>query len=239
MRSALPIAWRRALVARVAAILSVAGLLEGRLAAQQPVPAKVYRYAQRLVEQYDRDGDGKLQEEEWKHMRGQPARVDANGDGIITTDELTQWIVNFGAQRNLRLAQPATETAEASSSAEAPSSDRANATEEAKTANELNAASERALPSDQSPPATSPKAAVQRGRFHVSAKRLPPGLPPWFLQRDVNGDGQIALSEFAPKATAEDRREFSRHDFNGDGVITPQECTRNVKPSKSAKPKTP
>lgn len=214
-------------------MLGVMLVLEGRLAAQSPVPAKVHRYAKRLVEQYDRNGDGKLQEEEWQRMRGQPARMDADGDRVITTDELTQWIVAFGAQRKLRLVQPVTEE-----TAETSSSDRPSGQEEAKAEDGSSASPpEQAKPSSEAspPPAQAGvRAPTRQGRFHVSAKRMPPGLPPWFLQRDTNGDGQITLSEFAPKATAEDRREFSRYDLNGDGVVTPQECTRNVKPAKSA-----
>lgn len=204
----------------------------GHLTAQTPVPAKVHHYAQRLIQRYDRNGDGQLQEEEWQRMRGQPARMDANGDGVVTLDELTQWIVAFGAQRKLRLVQAvAGETA----SADRPSG------EEAKTDDDPGAPSEQAKPSSEAsapPQQAGAKAPVRQGRFHVSAKRLPPGLPPWFLQRDANGDGQITLSEFAPKATAEDRREFSRYDRNGDGVITPQECTKNAAPAK-AKAKAP
>lgn len=213
-------------------MLGVVLFLVGPLAAQGPVPAKVYRYARRLVEQYDRNGDGKLQEEEWQRMHGQPARVDANGDRVITAEELTQWIAAFGAQRKLRLVQPVTaETAEPAVPA------RPSGQEQAKAGDDSPASPpEQAGPSGEAtplPPPAGVRAPASQARFHVSAKRLPPGLPPWFLQRDTNGDGQITFSEFASKATAEDRREFSRYDLNGDGVVTPQECTKNVKAAKT------
>jgi hypothetical protein len=60
--------------------------------------------------------------------------------------------------------------------------------------------------------------------FYVRPSRLPPELPEWFVRRDLNGDGQLSLSEFAPNPTQADLDEFARHDKNGDGFITAQEC---------------
>ncbi len=237
MVSALPRAGRWDGSVRFATIISVVLALEGILAAQTPIPAKVSRYARRLIKEYDRNGDGKLQEEEWRRMHGQPARVDASGDGTITADELTQWIVNFGSQRRLRLVHPiSAEAAEAD--APAHSSDRGEAKPEDGSSpispEKAKPPGNAGLPSEQA----DSKAGSRQARFHVPAKRLPPGLPPWFLQRDTNGDAQLTLSEFAPKATASDRQEFSRYDLNGDGVATPQECVKVLSPAKSGPSKT-
>jgi Ca2+-binding EF-hand superfamily protein len=43
------------------------------------------------------------------------------------------------------------------------------------------------------------------------------------VARDLDGDGQLTLSEFAPNATKEDIREFNRLDADHDGVITAKE----------------
>jgi hypothetical protein len=54
--------------------------------------------------------------------------------------------------------------------------------------------------------------------------RLPDGLPDWFARKDVNGDGQVTMSEYSSEWSAEKAREFTRYDLNGDGIVTPQEC---------------
>jgi hypothetical protein len=93
-----------------------------------------------------------------------------------------------------------------------------------------------AAPTDRaSPPSASVQPAPPARRdakFHLSAKRLPPGLPDWFLRRDLDGDGQLILSEFAPQATAAERREFARYDLNSDGVVTPQEYLKATRGTK-------
>jgi Ca2+-binding EF-hand superfamily protein len=55
-------------------------------------------------------------------------------------------------------------------------------------------------------------------------ERLPRGLPDWFARNDANGDGQIAMSEFAASWTNAKAEEFASYDLNRDGVITPTEC---------------
>jgi hypothetical protein len=201
------------------------------------VPAKIYRYARRLVERYDRNGDGKLQKDEWRRMQGQPAHADADGDQVISLDELAQWIFAYGAQRRLRLAYPVMGWPE--SAATSVTSDNASGDKEVKPETSAPSASpEGAAPPGDAGPASGQadsKAARPEARFHVPAKRFPAGLPAWFLQRDADGDGQLTLSEFAPNATAADQQEFARYDLNGDGVITPQEYLKATKASKPAK----
>ena len=47
------------------------------------------RYAQGLMTQYDANKDGKLDKAELGKMRRPPKNADANGDGVVTADELT------------------------------------------------------------------------------------------------------------------------------------------------------
>jgi len=61
-------------------------------------------------------------------------------------------------------------------------------------------------------------------RFRTPTERLPEGLPSWFAQRDVNGDGQVSMAEFATFWSDAKVAEFDQQDANRDGIITPGEC---------------
>ena len=61
-------------------------------------------------------------------------------------------------------------------------------------------------------------------RFRRAPERLPPGLPDWFAQYDVNGDGQVAMVEYSTSWSDDEARRFERYDLNHDGLITPREC---------------
>lgn len=45
-------------------------------------------FADGIIKRYDRNGNGKLEKDEWGEMRGDPKASDGNGDGVITKDEL-------------------------------------------------------------------------------------------------------------------------------------------------------
>lgn len=61
-------------------------------------------------------------------------------------------------------------------------------------------------------------------RFLSPAERWPEGLPDWFARKDTDGDGQVAMAEYASFWTISSANEFGRYDLNGDGIITPREC---------------
>lgn len=71
-----------------------------------PVPAKVVRYAATLLERYDTNGNGVLEQDEWKKMPGAPQSMDINGDLIITLDELVRHIALFGQGRTIHRPHP-------------------------------------------------------------------------------------------------------------------------------------
>jgi Ca2+-binding EF-hand superfamily protein len=70
------------------------------------------------------------------------------------------------------------------------------------------------------------------GRFRTARERLPDGLPDWFRQKDLNGDGQITMAEFSREWTPEIAAEFERFDLNHDGIITAAECLKVLKAEK-------
>jgi hypothetical protein len=74
-------------------------------------------------------------------------------------------------------------------------------------------------------PAAAP-AKPRSERFLTPAERLPKGLPAWFLAKDVHGNGQITMAEFATEWTPETVAEFNRYDLNHDGIITAAEVLK-------------
>ena len=63
-------------------------------------------------------------------------------------------------------------------------------------------------------------------RFLTARERLPKGLPDWFLEKDIDGDGQITMAEFTTNWTPDKVAEFARYDLNHDGIITAAECLK-------------
>ena len=55
---------------------------------------------------------------------------------------------------------------------------------------------------------------------------MPNGLPEWFVERDLDGDGQLTLAEFPPAGRPEESLDFESFDENRDGVITSLEGAR-------------
>jgi len=195
------------------------------------VPLKVRRYAERLVHRYDLNGDGQLQSDEWSKMQGDPAAADANHDRVVTLDEWIRYITAFGRNQRVRPAnQEDGANAGATSGAAAPGG-QGDVSEG--TPSKAPEGAKKTAPPGPVSSAPSRTAVPRDARFYVPKSRLPAGLPPWFVQRDTNGDGQVSLSEFAPNATQSALQEFVRHDKNGDGFITPQECGDSSKPTKT------
>jgi len=167
---------------------------------QQFSPPQMQRYVSDIVGRYDADGDGQLQTTEWRLMRGQPERIDHDGDQLLTYEEMLRHVSQYAfgkrlaPQRDNAAAQqpapPAPHTQDVTSSSQAP------------------------------PPCAKP--------YFVPDRFLPKGLPDWFRARDANGDGQLSLAEFAPTGEAQLAAQFGRSDANRDGLITPAEAIRDA-----------
>ena len=61
------------------------------------IPAKIRRYAERVVKKLDRNGSGALEAVEWTSLPGDPRQIDANHDGVITVDELAAYLASYCA----------------------------------------------------------------------------------------------------------------------------------------------
>ena len=86
-----------------------------------------------------------------------------------------------------------------------------------------------AAPGDAKPAPRKP------GRFLTARERLPKGLPDWFLEKDVHGNGQITMAEFTDNWTPDKVAEFARYDLNHDGIITAAECLKVEKAKAGSK----
>jgi len=196
-----------------------------------PIPAKVYRYAERLVSRNDRDGDQSLDRQEWGLQWGF-VTSDADLDGRVSLEELVRRIARYGQHRRIRLMPPPMEGKGDVTSLLTPAR------------NEESAAIAADAPEASSIPVASQDVDAAEGpgrphdtRFVASPHRQPQGLPSWFPARDTDGDGQLSMAEFAPKPTSTTLAEFARYDRDGDGVITPDEYLRAVKSSADNEPR--
>ena len=196
---------------------SLARTAAKKLAGIPTAPAKVTRYAERLIEKYDLNHDGVLQKDEWMAFRGHPDLIDTNRDGIINLNELTSWIADYGHRKRIGIApepDPAYEQLAATPPTETPRS-----VENTVTPDET--------PSTSPATATPPLLNGERRRdakFFVPSNRLPPGLPEWFIAKDLDGDGQLTVGEYSPTANSQELADFAKLDANGDGVMTAREC---------------
>ncbi len=159
---------------------------------------RIRLYAESLLRRYDRNGNNRLEKDEWSQMRERYAAADTNKDSIITVDELAGMLSNgnrgsggsrfgggFAGRQNGASSQGGTSQADTKKSY----------------------------------------------RFLSPAERLEDVLSgrdrDWFLERDQNGDGQIAMSEFSDSWSQDVVDEFGNFDLNSDGLLTPTEYLRS------------
>lgn len=183
-------------------------------------PTKILRYSSYLLNQYDADRDGVLQKNEWKAMHGKPELMDVNGDGDITVEEITRWVANYGRRKQTGHVTPTDSAAPESST----------------SSGKVTAPAEPEAPpqSTSVPPGERSADRTKETKYYVSPKRLPAGLPEWFVQKDTDGDGQLTFSEYSPGGVTAELMEFESYDANGDGMVTAKECMQknSDKPTK-------
>lgn len=222
---------------------------------EEAIPAKVYRYAQRLIREHDRDGDGKLSRLEWGQHSGF-LTSDSDLDGRVRLEELVGRIAAYGRHRRIRLMAPMFESDDSLPSLLNPtteavppmSPDAAAMTDNGPTPEARVVASaaaggalgagtvdNRGNGGESEKKEGGEKPERRETKFVVSAARRPEGLPSWFVDKDSDGDGQLSMAEFAPKPTGASLADFARYDRNGDGVITAGEYLRAVKSAAAEK----
>lgn len=203
---------------------------------------KIHRYAQYLMSLYDQNRDGQLQEHEWKAMHGHPELIAPDGNGVITLQELTTWVSDYGRRKAARNSVEQN-SGSTSSSPKRPASgadgmkDSPSPLDQAVDGSisvlEQSASGESANETNENAQGT-PIEKRRDQKFYVSDKRLPAGLPDWFFARDKDGDGQLTVSEYLTTGGASEQAEFNKLDANGDGVVTAKECVRKAADKPSA-----
>jgi len=165
---------------------------------------KVIEYVrERILEPYDTNRNGVLETEEIKRGRwgDDPMQDDKNRDGTLSREEL--------CARVARRWHWGDKTAQGNSTGHRP--DRRDSSGWRDRSKDS--------PSESSP--------VKSFRLLTPTERLPEGLPDWFARKDLDGDGQVAMSEFSSEWSDDNVAEFRRFDLDDDGIITPEEALRS------------
>jgi Ca2+-binding EF-hand superfamily protein len=175
-------------------------------------------YARNLLQLYDKNNDAVLEEREWKRLSDAWRKTDRNRDGKLTSEEIADkfvWYRQVAARSSANVASH-TSSRDQAAGIQGPTYTVTNTVD---MASRVGASPEAARP------AATDHTGLERkpSRYWFNVRRLPEGLPVWFLQRDADGDGQVQMSEFAETWTEATVAEFQRHDLNRDGVITPKE----------------
>ena len=205
-----------------------------------PAPPKVVRYAEIMIQRYDRNGDGVLQREEWERMPGMPQAIDLDGDGLITRDELIWFLTHYGHYRsihrtrmidlreprrfdpeNLIHVRPVWQRPTAPLAVREETGQDEDSTEAIMMAHDQIVDDEfyQRMLEERQIPAARP--------YHVLPERLQ-GVPAWFIMLDRNGDGQVSLKEFVPTLNSRMMALFERIDLNNDGFICPDEARASL-----------
>ncbi len=211
---------------------------------------KVVRYAERVLEQLGSDDPRGLPLELWPDGQEAVADWDTDRDEFLSARELARAIHTYSRNRTLRvLAIPAPPTGNGQ-----PAASQAGIAGEEETSPGRNGLDAEEPPAGVEPDGAGsdePAARAETDRsdargprrgngrsnddavFQVAPARLAAGAPPWFLELDKDGDGQVTLSEFAPEPTGQAISEFRRLDWNNDGVITLEEARRGPQPAEA------
>lgn len=183
------------------------------------VDARVRQYAEGLLRQYDKNKNGTLEREEWSELRGRARESDANGDGVITLEELVAALGGSSRGRG--------DSSTSASASSAPSSSPSASASSPSTSASPSPTSASTGPGPGGPASTSHGAAPAQPRPYralLPHERLPEGLPDWFARKDANQDGQVTMAEYASDWTDARAAEFAAYDLNNDGIITPAEA---------------
>jgi Ca2+-binding EF-hand superfamily protein len=159
-----------------------------------------------IFSRYDRNNNGVLERDEWSSFRSDPSGYDANRDGRITKEEFAAAMANrFGRDRRGGGGDSQGGNWYSRRDADGESDD-----------------------SESAKKFSTPADGRKSYRFKSPQERLAEfeDLPEWFGRSDVDGDGQVRMSEYSTSWTEQVVADFNQFDLNGDGIVTPNECVR-------------
>ena len=222
------------------------------------------RYADRILEKYDTNRDGKLQQAEWEKMPGKPQAYDLNGDFVLEDYEILYALAAYAKGRTISHPIPPRQLSAAqtilktdgpiliqplSGPIRKPISDDEEEIDPAHRPSDISPEEFESIIADADEGAgTEDQSELfdivteETGTLSPTVREYAPsesetaGIPRWFLSRDANGDGQLSLREFAPTLSLEATAFFGRLDADRDGLVTPDEVREFLE--KGPRPKT-
>lgn len=157
-----------------------------------------------LLERYDRDRSGALEQAEWQQVGGEWAGRDADHDKRLSVDELAAYFESLQGDDH-PTAGNGVELQRGDKTDSPPPGNRESLR-------------------DRPPEGSAPRY-YRTGAAH---ERLSSGLPEWFVKKDANRDGQVAMWEFASHWDDTKVADFRQYDLNDDGMITQKEILKKL-----------
>lgn len=139
--------------------------------------SKYLKYAQSLVESYDKDKDGKLSKDEVKSMRRPPTGADTNKDGFISEQELVDSLSGGSSKSK----SPASSSSSSSSSRGSYRSRSRSSSSRTSSFSSLDANKDSQI------------------HMHEYSKEWNDEIVAEFYEKDKNGDGIISSKEWSAK----------------------------------------
>ncbi|MBC8353842.1 MAG: hypothetical protein H8E66_17720 [Planctomycetes bacterium] len=190
------------------------------------------QHAQYQMGQFDKNKNGTIDRnevpDEWRRGNGL-SWADANGDGQITTLEMQVGSVRFLGEHELAAKRKENPDSRTSDNLTADIFRRYDKNGD----KALDRIERAAIRGDLSAADINNNGLVLRDELSrwllatltsQPSSNLPDGLPVWFVESDIDLDGQVLLSEFLQsRSAATATSEFERYDHNSDGIVTADE----------------
>ena len=216
-------------------------------------PLALRFYGRFLIGKYDANATGTLERAEWEDKLSGAHAIDLNGDWALTDQELLFYLARYASGRTIHnpapkrptyvanrvvleenkeaRIRPASAPLRRETASDAAKTDKENANALAEMSDEEvvamfveeNKALEDIEDEELLGVLLSEIDSATRREYAAPPAALK-NVPVWFLARDVNGDGQLTLREFAPTLSTPAVAYFGRLDKNGDGFVVPDEA---------------
>ncbi len=215
-------------------------------------PLALRFYGRFLTGKYDANSNGSLERDEWEDKLIGAQAIDLNGDWTLTDQEILFYLARYASGRTIHAPTPKRSTYVANrvvldedketrirpasarlrreTAAVAAETDKENANAPAEMTDEEivamfveeNKALESVEDQELLGVLLSEIDSTTRREYATPPEALK-NVPVWFLARDLNGDGQLTLREFAPTLSTPAVAYFGKLDKNSDGLVVPDE----------------